>query len=194
MHQDRRPTNRPRRAHPRRLLLLVVVGALVAAACGSDPTGSTATTQPPPTPGDADAGTTTQANGPTIATSAPGVTVRSGTLGATIVDEDEMTLYVFDDDQPGESRCLDECAEEWPPLLVAAPPTPAVDGIDAVFGSVVRPDGSTQLSIDDRPLYRYSGDRLPGDTQGHGVGGSWFAVSDSGETIAETDVADGFGY
>lgn len=37
-----------------------------------------------------------------------------------LVDEDHMTLYVFDHDAPGKSTCNGTCAANWPPALADA--------------------------------------------------------------------------
>jgi hypothetical protein len=51
------------------------------------------------------------------------------------------------------------------------------------------------------PLYRYAGDAAPGDTNGQGVGGSWYAITPqgkkatSGGTSASASAsAAGYGY
>jgi predicted lipoprotein with Yx(FWY)xxD motif len=41
------------------------------------------------------------------------------------------------------------------------------------LGTRHRPEGSTQVTYKNRPLYRYSGDTKAGDTNGDGVGGIW---------------------
>lgn len=41
--------------------------------------------------------------------------------------------------------------------------------------------GGTQVTLSGKPLYRFSGDVDPGDVNGQGVDGTWFAVRPSGE-------------
>jgi predicted lipoprotein with Yx(FWY)xxD motif len=36
-----------------------------------------------------------------------------------------------------------------------------------------RPDGTYQVANNGMPLYRWQGDKSPGDTTGNGVGGVW---------------------
>lgn len=86
-----------------------------------------------------------------------------------------FTLYVFDNDlaAPGTSTCNGGCAATWPPLLVA-------DGVAtgvADLGTIARSDGSMQATHDGRPLYFFSGDSAPGDTNGDGLGGVWHVVA-----------------
>jgi hypothetical protein len=65
-----------------------------------------------------------------------------------------------------------------PPALE---PGPAID--PTVVGSITV-DGLEQATIDERPLYYYAGDNAPGDVNGHGVGGNWFAVRADGENVS----------
>jgi len=50
-----------------------------------------------------------------------GVTVKTTTLGPTLVDAKGMTLYTWGNDTtPGKSLCTGSCATNWPPLVAAA--------------------------------------------------------------------------
>jgi predicted lipoprotein with Yx(FWY)xxD motif len=109
---------------------------------------------------------------------AAGVTVGETDLGPTLVDAEGKTLYALTDDTPGTSTCNDACADTWPPV----PGDVAVDE-SAVTGettSITRDDGSSQLQIGKWPLYTFSGDEAPGDINGQGSGGIWFAVAPDG--------------
>ncbi len=118
-------------------------------------------------------------------------------LGATVVDAQGMTLYIFMDDTEGVPTCTGECATNWPPALVggeeaAASSVPAtepaepaallVGDLDPALFSVV--DG--QLKIGDWPLYYFAGDSAPGDVNGQEVGDVWYAVHPDG-TIIESE-------
>jgi hypothetical protein len=52
--------------------------------------------------------------------------------------------------------------------------------------TVDRPDGSKQLKIGKWPLYFYTGDGAPGDANGQGVNGKWFAI-DGKCKLVQTD-------
>lgn len=109
--------------------------------------------------------------------------MRVGDLGEIVTDERGMTLYRFDRDsaQPSRSVCDDECAAAWPPVLTGSPDV-QVTGIDpALVGTVVRSDGRTQVTIAGQPVYRFAKDAVPCDTNGHGIGGVWFAVTPQGQ-------------
>ena len=99
------------------------------------------------------------------------LTVVQTDLGALFADENGLTLYTFDLDQPGQSHCSDACAVRWPPALVAEDAAFA-----APFSVVTRADGAKQLAYKDQPLYRYAPDMVLGDTRGDGVGGVWHVV------------------
>lgn len=60
-------------------------------------------------------------------------------LGAVLTDAEGMTLYTYDKDAAGTSRCTGVCAFAWPPLTAPADAT-ARDG----FTLIDRPDGSRQ--------------------------------------------------
>jgi predicted lipoprotein with Yx(FWY)xxD motif len=107
--------------------------------------------------------------------------ISSDRLGWIVIDVQGYVLYRYDGDSPSPSRstCVDACAERW--LPVPAAQEIRVEGIDRqLVGTVLRPDGSRQLTLAGWPLYGYSRDRMPGDTDGHGVDRSWFAVTPAG--------------
>jgi Secreted repeat of unknown function len=49
-----------------------------------------------------------------------------------------------------------------------------------LLGTIKRADGTVQLTLHAWPLYRYAGDSAPGQTNGEGIGGTWFAVKPTG--------------
>ena len=94
-------------------------------------------------------------------------------VGGAASSQPGFTLYVFDPDlnQSG-SICNGGCATNWPPLLTS-------DGIPSGvnnLGTITRDDGETQVTYNGRPLYFFINDTNPGDTNGHGAGGVWWAV------------------
>ena len=103
-------------------------------------------------------------------------------LGAVLVDADGLTLYGLTDDSEGVPTCDGACADAWPPLTVDTAELPA--GLDAdVFSVVERADGTFQLEAGAWPLYRFAGDSAPGEINGQGSGGVWFAVAPDGSLI-----------
>jgi predicted lipoprotein with Yx(FWY)xxD motif len=107
--------------------------------------------------------------------------VKDAKLGDIVVDPNGLTLYRFDKDtaKPSKSNCIAACITTWPPVVATF--TPKVAGIDdKLIGFVKRPDGTQQITVGGWPVYRFSGDKAPGDTKGQGVGGQWFAVTPTG--------------
>jgi predicted lipoprotein with Yx(FWY)xxD motif len=124
--------------------------------------------------------------------------VRTGSLGKYLVDSQGRTLYLFEKDTGTMSTCSGACASAWPPATTSGHPK-AGSGVNAaLLGNSTRSDGSTQLTYDGHPLYRYAGDGSPGDTNGQGLtqfGGGWYVVSPAGHKIenGETTTSNGGG-
>jgi len=89
---------------------------------------------------------------------------------------DGYTVYTFDDDEAGISNCIEACAQTWPPLPASGEPTGG-EGVAVTLATIDRPDGTTQVSYNDQPLYLYSGDANPGDQNGDGLNGVWHVVT-----------------
>lgn len=106
-------------------------------------------------------------------------------LGKVVTDSEGFTLYRFDNDtaEPPKSTCAGECEKAWP--VVAAGDVKAAAGTDASkIGEVTRDDGTKQLTLGGWPMYRYAKDTNPGDANGQGVGGTWFASAPDGKKAA----------
>ncbi len=105
-------------------------------------------------------------------------------LGEIVVDKNGMTVYRFKKDSawPMKSACTGECLENWP--VVEPVDKNDTEGITKK-GFVVfdRPDGLKQQTMDCWPLYTFAGDKAPGDTNGQGVGGTWYAVSPNAKLV-----------
>jgi len=176
----------------------VLALALVAAACGGDDedeTTSGAQESSSSTSAPESGSSSTSAAEPEGGDAA--LELADSPLGQILVDAEGFTLYLFTNDEGGQSACTGGCAETWPP--VEAPDDPAVgEGLDeSLVGAIERDDGSMQLTYGDAPLYRYSPDGSPGDTTGQGVGGVWFVVGADGEAItsdAEEQASDSYSY
>lgn len=168
--------------------LAVAGGAvlLVAAVCGGCSDG-TSSDGPSVSPTSAPAyGDPTREPSRSPASGPAAVEVRTGRLGAVLADAEGRTLYVFAADTSTESTCDDACAKAWPPLATSGRPE-AEEGVSAgLLGTSRRSDGSSQVTYDGHPLYRYAGDERPGDTNGQELdqfGARWFAVTPSGERV-----------
>jgi predicted lipoprotein with Yx(FWY)xxD motif len=117
-------------------------------------------------------------------------------IGAVVTDAADKTLYRFDKDMsmPPTSTCDGECAAAWPPVLAGEAP-PMLKGIqDTQVGTLTRKDGSKQLTLNGWALYEFAGDKAPGQVNGQGVNGTWFAIAPDGSKIAAQPAAGGSGY
>jgi predicted lipoprotein with Yx(FWY)xxD motif len=115
---------------------------------------------------------------------AAAVTVNSAknpTLGKIVVNSRGFTLY-HNTKEKGSIKCTGSCTAIWPPLIVGKSATvKAGPGINAAkLGKIKRPDGRFQVTYFGKPLYRYAPDSKPGNTNGEGIGGIWFALKTSG--------------
>ncbi|TQJ47350.1 hypothetical protein [Streptomyces sp. SLBN-115] len=109
--------------------------------------------------------------------------VQSPALGTHLININQATLYRFDKDpaEPSKSTCVGECATTWPPVTIEEGGNVYLAGVEEKqVGAIRRDDGSVQLTVGGRPVYRYSGDSRAGDANGQGLGGTWFAVGPTG--------------
>ena len=158
-------------------LALISTVSLIAAACGGDDDdgyGGSAT-NPPVTAAPGGAATTggSQSNAAVVKV---GNNVKFGSI---LTAADGMTLYTFTQDAPGKSNCNGSCAATWPPVTTSAASAPTVEGAPGKFSLVTRDDGTKQVAYNGSPLYRYTPDKAPGDTNGQGVGNVWFVATAS---------------
>jgi predicted lipoprotein with Yx(FWY)xxD motif len=110
-------------------------------------------------------------------------------LGTHLVDGEGYTLYLSVTDGEDESTCSGDCAQLWQPVLVDGEPE-AGEGIEEdLLGTFEREDDrGTQVTYDGMPLYRFVADNEPGDTNGHGLAESWFAVDVEGGAIGGAEI------
>lgn len=117
--------------------------------------------------------------------------------GEYITDGEGRALYAIEGEPEGQSTCYDECAEEWPPLLVTeggpaqSGPTAGAAAVRGDFvGTLQRQDGNRQVSYAGRALYYYQDDVGPGQTEGHHVmdqWGEWYLVQPDGELLEDSN-------
>jgi len=160
-------------------LAAIMVAAVFISACGGGSSSSPPTQGATPTP-------------PTTATTQSGATavvssnlIKSALvdgLGIVLIDADGFTLYHLSSDSANGSGCTGDCLTAWPPVLIKGSPQ-AGDGVKTNFlGTISRPEG-TQVTYNDFTLYRFSGDKTPGDAKGQRVlsfGGKWTAITTAG--------------
>ncbi|MDJ0340959.1 SCO0930 family lipoprotein [Streptomyces sp. H10-C2] len=103
-------------------------------------------------------------------------------LGKIIVDGQWRTLYRFNKDSawPMKFGCVGACLDTWKPAKPVD--KTKVSGVATkLVGTVTRPDGTKQLAINCWPVYWFTGDLKPGDINGQGKMGLWFAVTQGGK-------------
>jgi predicted lipoprotein with Yx(FWY)xxD motif len=116
-----------------------------------------------------------------------------GSVGTVLDDGRGFTLYHLTTETGGQIKCTGSCPQTWPPLLISSGQATASGDLSAKLGTVQRPDGSTQVTFDGMPLYTYAGDSAPGQANGQGVGGVWFAVTPSGAAGGSTSSGGRYG-
>ena len=153
-----------------RAAILAALSTLLLAACGGSP-GATGTSTTPSAPPSA---TATPTPAPTVV-AAPVVLAQSvaGVGTILVAASNSHTVYTFDSDSPGASRCNAGCASTWPPLTIAGGTTPTGGpGVTGQLGTITRADGSLQVTYKGLPLYFFHSDTKPGDTKGNYTGWS----------------------
>jgi predicted lipoprotein with Yx(FWY)xxD motif len=98
-------------------------------------------------------------------------------------------VYTYSKDSGGTSACTGECALNWPPLLTSEQPQVIGYAVDpGALGTIVRPDGTRQVTYNGKPLYLDAKDAYigtlpkpfdgPGGLNGDGasVGGGTFSA------------------
>ncbi|KUF13620.1 SCO0930 family lipoprotein [Streptomyces silvensis] len=108
-------------------------------------------------------------------------------LGEIVVDGNGMTVYRFTKDSawPMKSACTGACLKKWP-VVEPVDKNDTLGILKKGFVTFDRPDGQKQQTIDCWPLYTFAGDKKPGDTNGQGVGGTWYAAAPDGKAVGAT--------
>ena len=119
---------------------------------------------------------------------AASIALANSSLGKILVDGKGRTLYLFEADKGTASACDGACASAWPPLATAGKPTAGPGVAASDLGTTKRGDGTTGVTYNGHPLYRFSGDSAPGQTTGQGIdgfGAEWYVLSAAGNAIEQ---------
>jgi predicted lipoprotein with Yx(FWY)xxD motif len=171
MKVDRREA----RAHARAFVALMGA-ALLAAGCGSSSADMSSA------PGGSEAspsGSSPSSRGVVIGTA-------RGPVGAYLTGADGQALYLWERDSNRESNCSGECATQWPPLITKTTGIPSGGVTAAGLGTIIRSDGSKQVTYMGHPLYYFAADSGVGAPSGEGIdsfGARWWLVAPSGAAI-----------
>jgi predicted lipoprotein with Yx(FWY)xxD motif len=109
-------------------------------------------------------------------------------LGQVVANASGMTLYRYEKDMaaPPTSNCNDACNATWKPFVAGEVP-PMLEGVqETQVGTVTRKDGSKQLTLNGWPLYLFAKDTGPGQANGQGANGTWFAITPDGGKASGT--------
>jgi predicted lipoprotein with Yx(FWY)xxD motif len=100
-------------------------------------------------------------------------------LGSYLTDTSGKTLYVYTKDGAGTGTCTGTCLAKWPAFSASPLTAPSILK-SSDLTEVNRTDGVPQSAYMGMPLYYYTGDVKPGDLNGQGFGGVWYAANVSG--------------
>jgi predicted lipoprotein with Yx(FWY)xxD motif len=112
------------------------------------------------------------------------------------------TLYLADQERSGKLICTSsECTTFWTPLTLASGQQPSgPSDVMSHLGTVTRPDGSKQVTLNGAPLYTFSFDHAAGEVKGngvkdsfHGVKFTWHAATVTGAAPAPSAPSSGDG-
>jgi predicted lipoprotein with Yx(FWY)xxD motif len=116
--------------------------------------------------------------------------------GTVLVDAQGRALYAADQEAGGKIRCTGACNQFWLPLTVAKG-TPSGDA-GGTLGVVKRPDGARQVTLDGKPLYRFSEDtagKVTGNGFSDAFGGQkfdWKVITSSGSPAPSDPMPSGY--
>lgn len=100
----------------------------------------------------------------------------NSTYGQILTEADGRTLYIYTpDDGQSSPQCTGSCAAVWPPLTTQGQPRAEGQAQQSLLGTE-----AGQVTYNGHPLYAYSGDSAPGQTNGQGSGGIWYVINTDG--------------
>ncbi len=155
-----------------------------ATACSSDAASTDyASSAPSTTSSSAAAPVSSAAPVSPAAAAAPIKVIDAADLGTILVDVDGRAVYALESDTATTSACTGKCAQNWP-IVIAPQPLPAsITGFTGTLGALTLADGRRQLTVNDHPLYTFSGDQTAGQYNGRGkqfADGRWGVVEATG--------------
>ena len=114
------------------------------------------------------------------------VGIANSPLGRIVVDGKGSTVYLFEKDKGRASACYASCASFWPPVTVKGKLAAGRGVLAGALGTTGRQDGKVGVTYHGHPLYYFSGDVKPGDTNGEALnkfGAEWYVLAPSGKKI-----------
>jgi len=98
------------------------------------------------------------------------LTVTKASVGKILANDKGLSVYSFDKDKKGLSKCYGACATNWPPVLTGK------SFSEGKFSTTKRTDGAFQVQYNNKPLYLWVGDKKSGDINGDNIKGVWHIV------------------
>src|SRR6266516_293550 len=160
------------------------------AACGSNGTtgcgsyGGGSTNQPAPTTGGSNSSAVIQ-----TAT----VTVK-GQSETVLINAQGLTLYYFTADSATQSAVSGNLAQIWHAQLFTGSGGPTSSTSLPGKLSVQTDVNGNQVEYNGHPLYTFSGDTAPGQTNGEGITGMWFVAAPNLTVQGGGSTSGGYGY
>jgi predicted lipoprotein with Yx(FWY)xxD motif len=117
-------------------------------------------------------------------TEAVQVTIRVGEAGGkrdVLVDQNGCALYLNTSDTPERTDVSPDQERTWIPIHAPVQVTGELD--QSKVGTFTRPDGVRQATYNGHQLYRFAGDRAPGEAKGHGVDGKFHLINKNGDPV-----------
>ena len=142
-------------------MALLVVACGSSSSTGSSSSGTTPTTAP-------------TSSTPIVKTAQATV---KGTSETILTNAQGLTLYYLTADTATKAACTGTCTGIWPPQLFTGTGSPTSASPLSGALSVVTDANGKQVEYNGHPLYTYSKDTAPGQTNGEGFNGKWFVAT-----------------
>ena len=132
-----------------------------------------------------------------VMTSSSSITTANvSSVGTVLTNGHSLTLYLLTKENGDKVVCTGSCASVWPPVVLASGATSATAGSgvnESMFGTVKLANGELEVTYNGHPLHTYSGDSGPGQANGQGIQGVWFAVTSAGTPASSSSSSSGGG-
>ncbi len=135
-----------------------------------------------------------------IAATSTVLTTHKVSRGTVVASPSGLTLYGFvADDQTHKPTCFPKngCSVAWPPLIAnGSLGVGKNSGLNPkLVGKVKRATGIYQVTYAGHPLYRYSGDKKPGQQNGQNrnqFGARWYVIGKNGNYLKPVYLVGGY--
>lgn len=123
-----------------------------------------------------------------VAASGAKVKLQKTGLGKIVANSRGFTAYEFTRDSRNKDRCMKikGCKGTWPVVTTKGKPIAGPGVNQSLLGSITLPGGKKQVTYSGHPLYMYSNDTGPGQTDYVGIsmfGGKWYALNAKGKVV-----------